>query len=189
MHKKDHVKKLIIALHWLTVVLLILVFVSIEFRSAFGKNTVFYGFMKSSHFYIGFSILFLTTFRIILKQFIMSPRPGYGLLRKLLAKLVHGFLYFWLMAMPILGWCIISAKGTYSIPFGLPSLIDHMPKEYIGQLKNVHEYLAYIGLGIIFIHILVGLFNYLSTRDSISYSEAKVSQNTDKDKERVFKIK
>ncbi|QIV95231.1 cytochrome b [Allofrancisella frigidaquae] len=187
MLKRDLVKKIIMALHWFTVVLLILVFISIEFRSTFGKNTVFYNFMKSSHLYIGFSILFLTICRIILKQFAIFQRSDYSFLRDFSAKVVHGFLYSWLIIMPILGWCIISAKGTYTIPFGLPSILDTMPKEQVIQLKNMHEYLAYLGLGIVFVHILVGLSNYLLTSRTISYSKIKVSKNTNKYKEKVFK--
>lgn len=54
--------------------------------------------------------------------------------------------------MPILGWCFFSAKGTYVIPFGLPSILGVMPRADIIEIKEIHEYFAYVGLAIIFVH-------------------------------------
>jgi cytochrome b561 len=62
--------------------------------------------------------------------------------------------------MPILGWCLISAKGSYSIPFGLPSIIDVMPHANVVAIKDLHDSFAYIGLWIILIHAAVALIEY-----------------------------
>ena len=55
-------KKIMIIIHWLTVILIAMAFLTIEYRSTFGKHTVFHDIMKSSHLYIGFLILFITIF-------------------------------------------------------------------------------------------------------------------------------
>ena len=48
-------KKIIIIIHWLTVILIVIAFLNIEYRSTFGKHTVFYDIMKSSHLYSAWS--------------------------------------------------------------------------------------------------------------------------------------
>ncbi|BCD91932.1 hypothetical protein fh0823_20710 [Francisella halioticida] len=63
--------------------------------------------------------------------------------------------------MPILGWCLISAKGTYVIPFDLPSILDVMLRADIIEIKEIHEYFAYIGLAVIFVHASVAIIESL----------------------------
>ena len=155
-------KKTMIIVHWLTVVLIAMAFLSIEYRSAFGKHTLFHDIMKNSHLYIGFLILFITLFRIIARQFVagMSLGNPKSKLKKAISQTFHLFLYIWLIAMPILGWCLISAKGGYSIPFGLPSIIDVLPHANVVAIKDLHNTFAYVGLWVIFIHAGVALIEY-----------------------------
>nr|WP_245323077.1 cytochrome b/b6 domain-containing protein [Francisella sp. LA112445] len=148
-------------IHWLTVILIFLAFISIEFRSIFGKHTLFHDFMKSSHLYIGFLVLFLTILRLSIRKFVEFPIIGqriyYNFFRSIVSKIVHIFLYIWLILMPILGWCLISAKGTYIIPFGLPPILEVMARPDVIEIKNIHEYFAYIGLAVIFVHASVAI--------------------------------
>ncbi len=55
--------------HLLTVILIAMNFLSIEYRSAFGKHTLFHDIIKSSHLYICFLVLFLTLLRLVARQF------------------------------------------------------------------------------------------------------------------------
>ncbi|MED7819986.1 MULTISPECIES: cytochrome b [unclassified Francisella] len=159
------INRLMIYIHWFTVILIFLAFISIEFRSVFGKHTLFHDFMKTSHLYIGFLVLFLTILRLIVRNFVSFPIIGqrlyYNLFRSMISKTVHVFLYLWLIMMPIVGWCLISAKGTYMIPFGLPSITDVLPRANVIEIKELHEYFAYIGLAIIFIHASVAIIESL----------------------------
>ncbi|ASG67121.1 cytochrome B [Francisella halioticida] len=43
------INQLMVYIHGLTVILIFLAFVSIEFRSIFGKHTSFHDFMKTDH--------------------------------------------------------------------------------------------------------------------------------------------
>lgn len=156
-------KRLMILIHWLTAILIVCAFVSIEFKSSFGKHNLFHDIMKSSHLYIGFIVLFLTIARLLLRQFYGGMSCSWykkSKPRKFIAQSFHMFLYAWLIFMPILGWCIISAKGTYTIPFGLPSILDIMPHANVAAIKEVHNTLAYFGLWVIVIHAFAALFNY-----------------------------
>ncbi|AEB27931.1 cytochrome b [Francisella hispaniensis] len=162
------INKLMISIHWATVILIILAFITIEFRSAFGKETLFHDVMKTSHLYIGFLVLFLTILRLVVRKFVEFPiigqRLSYNKFRTIVAKIVHSFLYIWLITMPLLGWCIISAKGTYTIPFGLPSITPVLAKVYVVKLKDIHEIFAYIGVAVIFVHATVAISEYYILR-------------------------
>ncbi|WP_150467239.1 cytochrome b [Francisella sp. SYW-9] len=155
------INRLMVYIHWLTVILIFLAFISIEFRSTFGKHTLFHDFMKGSHLYIGFLVLFLTILRLIIRKFVEFPIIGqrvyYNLFRSIASKAVHIFLYVWLILMSILGWCLISAKGTYVIPFGLPAILEVMARPDVVEIKDIHEYFAYIGLAVIFVHASVAI--------------------------------
>lgn len=169
---QTNINRLMIYIHWATVILIVLAFVSIEFRSSFGKHTLFHDIMKTSHLYIGFILLFLTILRLAIRKFVSFPIIGkrvfYNTFRAILARVVHVFLYVWLIAMPILGWAIISAKGTYIIPFGLPAILDVMPRTDVIEIKNLHETFAYIGLAVIFGHALVAIVEYHIVRKIVS---------------------
>ncbi|MFV9925197.1 MAG: hypothetical protein AB8U93_06135 [Francisella endosymbiont of Hyalomma scupense] len=66
----------------------------------------------------------------------------------------------------VLGWCIISAKGTYTIPFGLPSITPVLPRADVVKIKDIHEIFVYIGLTVIFVHAIQQLLlqNYYILR-------------------------
>ncbi|AIT10311.1 cytochrome B561 [Candidatus Francisella endociliophora] len=108
----------------------------------------------------------MTIIRLVLRKFIVFPIIGqrlfYNSFRSFLARSVHVFLYLWLILMSVLGWAIISAKGTYIIPFGLPTMLDVMPRANVIGIKELHETFAYVGLGVIFGHAVVAIIeNYL----------------------------
>ncbi|WP_234393255.1 cytochrome b [Francisella noatunensis] len=136
-------------LHWTTVILIFLAFLSIEFRSIFGKHSVFHDVMKTSHLYIGFLVLFITILRLAIRKFVSFPFIGqrleYNRFRTVVASLVHTFLYFWLITMPILGWCLISAKGTYVIPFGLSAITDVLSRDSVVGSKKSMKFLRILG--------------------------------------------
>ncbi|ABU60646.1 cytochrome B [Francisella tularensis] len=110
----------------------------------------------------------MTILRLVVRKFveftIIGQRLSYNKFREIVAKIVHGFLYIWLITMPILGWCIISAKGTYTIPFGLPSITPVLAKVYVVKIKDIHEIFAYIGLAVIFLHATVAISEYYILR-------------------------
>lgn len=165
---QNKVNKLTVYIHWATLILIILAFISIEFRSTFGKHTLYHDVMKTSHLYIGFMVLFLTILRLILRKFVVFPMIGkrffYNNFRTLVSHVVHVFLYIWLITMPLLGWAIISAKGTYIIPFGLPAILDVMLRPDVIEILNLHRIFAYVGVAVISGHALVAIVEYQLVR-------------------------
>lgn len=57
-----------------------------------------------------------------------------------------------------------NAKGTYTIPFGLPSIMPVLPRADVVKIKDIHEIFVYIGLAVIFVHATVAITEYYILR-------------------------
>ena len=165
-----HYPRPIIFLHWLTLLLVIAVYATIELRDIFPKDDPLHAAMKSWHFMLGLSVLFLTVLRLSMKAIwhhapaIEPPIPAW---QEALSKLVHGMLYVILIGLPLAGWAILSAAGK-PIPFfglELPPLIG-VDKALSKQIKEVHETVANIGYGLIGLHALAALYHHFVMKDN-----------------------
>lgn len=156
------------AIHWLTVLLMIATYVLIELHEAFPKGSDLRGLMKNWHFMAGFSLLALTGLRLLVRATTTPPAitPAPADWQQKLATLMHLALYAFLILMPLLGWLILSAKGKPLMFFGLelPALLA--PNEDIAHtLKEIHETLGTLGYLLIGGHVLAALQHHFLLRD------------------------
>jgi len=160
----------VIALHWLTFVLVVAGYCAMEFREIFDRGTPGREFMKASHFTIGLCILLITIARLIVRTTsgpapaIVPPLPA---LMAAGSKLLHLALYGFLIAMPILGWLTLSAEGKV-IPFfgvGIPPLTgaDKALAEWVGEW---HETLGKAGYVLIGLHALAAIVHHRYIKDN-----------------------
>jgi cytochrome b561 len=160
----------IIIMHWLTLLLLIGVYASIELHGIFPKDDPWYSTLKTWHFMLGLSVLFLTVLRLAMRAIwrqLPVIEPAAPALQEALGKLVHLVLYVFLLGLPLAGWAILSAAGK-PIPFfglELPPLIG-VNKELSKQIKEVHETVANIGYGLIGLHTLAALYHHYIVKDN-----------------------
>lgn len=105
-------------LHWLMLLLLIAVFATMELNDIFPKGSTGRAGMKTWHFMLGLSVLALVLLRLLLRLTDTAPviTPAPARWQERLGKLMHVALYVFMIAMPVLGWLILSAKGK-PIPF------------------------------------------------------------------------
>jgi cytochrome b561 len=83
------------------------------------------------------------------------------------ARLVHLALIVFMIAMPILGWLILSAEGD-PIPFWgfeLPALTGP-DKAFAEQMEEVHETVGNIGYFLIGAHAAAALFHHYLVADN-----------------------
>lgn len=155
-----------IALHWLTLLLFVGVYATIELREFFPKGSVPRNSLKEWHFMFGLSIFLLAWLRITAR--IAWPAPGDQGAGRLLAGLVHLFLYALMIGMPIAGWLILSAEGK-PIPFfglALPPLTS--PNDGLAhQVEELHELVGAIGYFLIGLHALAGLAHHYLLHDTV----------------------
>ena len=157
-----------ITLHWLMLALIVGVYAAIEFRGYFPRGSVPREALKSWHFMLGLSVLGLVWLRIAARLLWKVPHPQDDgpAWRQLGARAIHLALYVFMIAMPLLGWLILSAEGK-SIPFfglELPALVAGN-EGLAEQVEEVHEIGGTIGYWLIGLHAAAALFHHYVLRD------------------------
>jgi cytochrome b561 len=128
------------------------------------------------HKSIGFVVLALAAVRLAWRLINPAPRLPGGMhpLEKLAAHLGHVGLYFLIFAIPVTGWFMVSAS-----PWGIPTIlfnvlpVPHLPiPEALGSkdqaesfFKLLHEYGAFLLIGLIVVHIAAALKHHFIARD------------------------
>ena len=160
--------QLSITLHWVMVVLMIVVFASIECRVFFEKGTEMRDLFKMWHFMLGLSVLSLVIFRIYLRISQITPKitPALSNRQHMAAKIGHLVLYAFMVIMPIMGWLILSAEGKVIPFFGLelPALIG-VDKTLGHDIEELHETLGLVGYYLIAVHALAALVHHYIQKD------------------------
>ena len=157
-----------IALHWLAVVLLLLVYPLALWMGDLPK-----GAEKAQvlvwHQSAGFLILALTVLRIVWRKAYGAPAHEMNTPMEKLAVLVQIALYVLLLAVPVLGWMTLSAGGHPVTFMGVLSLPDVLTKNHAlhEQLGDIHQFLAYSMLGLIALHVAGALKHQFVLHDEV----------------------
>ncbi|MDL2354175.1 MAG: cytochrome b [Pseudomonadota bacterium] len=157
-----------VSLHWVMLALLVAVYASMELREFYPKGSATREAMKTWHYMLGLCVLALATGRLAIHFAgpvpAISPAPPKWQAQG--AKLMKVVLYVFMLGMPVLGWLLLSAKGT-AIPFfglQLPALLTEN-KDLAETVKEVHETGATIGYFLVGLHAAAALYHHYLVRD------------------------
>ena len=158
-----------IFLHWAMLLLITAVYSCILLRENFPRGSDLREGLKMWHFMLGLSVLALVIIRIVARLLTAKPpiKPEPPAWQMLFAKVTHLALYAFMLAMPVLGWSILSAEGA-TIPFfglELPALIGPS-KALAEQIEEIHETIGTIGYFLIGLHALAALFHHYVVKDN-----------------------
>lgn len=158
-----------IVMHWLTLLLLVAVYASINLHDFSLKGSELRAAFKTWHFMLGLAVFVLVGARLAIR-FLSGPAPRIeppaARWQLAAAHAMHVALYAFMIAMPLLGWLALSAGGK-PIPFfgfELPALIGP-DKGLANALKEVHETIGTFGYYLIGLHALAALFHHYVMRD------------------------
>jgi len=159
----------LIAIHWLTLLLLVAIYASMELRGYATRGSALREGMKHWHFMLGLTVLTLVWIRLATRWFGTTPAADLRLPRwqRQLAGSVHVLLYVFMVAMPILGWLLLSAEGK-SIPFfglELPPLMG-TNRAWAERFEDWHKTLANIGYFLIGAHAGAALLHHYVFKDA-----------------------
>lgn len=155
--------------HWLVALCVIcLLGVGLYMTRLDPSPTVFkiYALHKS----IGITVLSLAVLRLIWK--LTNPHPQalatHAVWEKFLARLIHVFLYFAIIGMPLSGWIMSSAKNfpvsVFNL-FTLPNLVG--PSEDIARAAVMfHGLTAWVLMAAIFLHVAGALKHHVMDKDA-----------------------
>lgn len=156
----------VVLLHWLTVILVVLAYATIEARTLFEHGTAMREWCKTIHFHCGVMLLVVVVVRLVMKPFTAVPKiiPEPPLWQRRAAKSLHIVLYVFLLMMVILGLSILSFKAK-PMPFGFPHFTE-LSAELSARVKYWHVTLSMLGYYLIGIHAFVALWHHYHVKDN-----------------------
>lgn len=165
-------------IHWtMAVAILAMLFIGVGMVTTIRPD---YLALVSIHKPLGIAILVLVVVRIGVRLTAGTP----GLPRdlpepmKLAAALSHYLLYGLMIAMPLLGWSMLSAAAYPVQVLGvtLPPIAPQSDGLHT-VLWNAHRTLAFAFFALILVHIAAGLFHALVRRDGVFEAMSPVPTN------------
>ncbi len=160
---------LLIAMHWLMFALIVAVYACIELRTQFPRGSGIREGLKTWHFMLGLTVFALVWIRLIAR--LVRPIPAIvPAPSRLQLGVAHAFeyaIYAFMIAMPLLGWAILSAENAPVPFFGLqlPHLIGEN-EALAKQLEEIHETVGTAGYFLIGIHATAALVHHYIRRDN-----------------------
>lgn len=158
--------RLSIVMHWLMLALLAGVYACIELREFYPRGSDVREGLKTWHFMLGLSVFALVWVRLAARG--LSPRlPAFRGWPGALAMAMHVALYILMVAMPVMGWMLLSSEGKVVPFFGLvlPPLVA--PNAVLaGRIEGLHTTVGAVGYWLIGLHAAAALFHHYVLRDT-----------------------
>jgi len=124
--------------------------------------------LYSYHKWIGITILMLVAIRLAWRATHTPPPLPQSVAgwQRRASAIVHGMLYLLMVAIPLSGWLMSSAKGFPVVWFGVLPLPDLVGKDKaLGELlAEVHEVLNFTMLGLVVLHVGAALQHHFIER-------------------------
>lgn len=126
--------------------------------------------MFSWHKWTGVTIFLLVLLRLAWRLRVAPPAlPPMPRWEEQAARISHHLLYLLMLAVPMTGWLMSSAKGFQTVYFAklpIPDLLQKDPP--LGAaLEAVHETLAFMLLGLVTLHVLAAFKHHFMDRDDV----------------------
>ena len=167
-------------LHWLMAVcILAMLFIGVGMVSTIEPK---YLALVSIHKPLGMAILILALIRLAVRLRSGAPPLPMDLPEpmKLAAHLSHYVLYILMIAMPLIGWGMMSAAAYPVKLWDGVYLLSILPQSESlhTALWNAHFYLAFLFFAVILMHLAAALFHALIRRDGVSMRWGRRSRTT-----------
>jgi cytochrome b561 len=155
-------------LHWLmAVMILAMLFIGVAMVSSLAD----YRWLVAIHRPLGIAILILALIRLINRFCTKLPPfpPSMSPLERIVVSWSEKLLYTLMIALPLIGWGMLSAGGYPIVMAGavhLPPILPPEPMLYAG-LREAHTLLAYLLFAAIIAHLGGVLLHTLVIRDGV----------------------
>jgi cytochrome b561 len=127
--------------------------------------------LYSWHKWAGVTIFLLVLFRLVWRLTHRPPAPPANMpaWQRVAAEAIHWLLYVLMIAIPLSGWLMSSAKGVQTVYFGVLPLPDLLAKnKELGEaLATVHQTLNYTMATVVLAHVGAALKHHFLDRDEV----------------------
>ncbi|MCP5345386.1 MAG: cytochrome b [Gammaproteobacteria bacterium] len=166
--KTSRYGSVVIFLHWLTLILMVAIYATIEIHEAIPRGNPMRRATEDWHIYLGFVLLSLVLFRLFNAS--RKPRPPItpspAVWQEKLTYLMKIYLYVLMIGMPLLGWIYLSADGAAINAWAIP--LPAIAPQSVGLAdfaEEAHELLGVSGYVFITLHAFAALFHHYLLRD------------------------
>ncbi|AOI68922.1 cytochrome b [Burkholderia ubonensis] len=156
-------------LHWVMAAMIVsMLFIGVGMVSSVSER---HAVLVAIHKPLGISILVLACVRVVVRLSSRPPGlpedlPGW---QKVAALGSHLALYALMIAMPLIGWAMLSAGG-YPVTLGggvqLPAIVSADPVAF-AWLRIAHRWVAYLFFATFLAHFAAALYHGLVRRDGV----------------------
>ena len=157
-----------ITMHWLTLILMIAIYGSIELHEVIPRENPLRGAMEDWHIYLGFTVLVLALIRLAINLRIQAPpiSPPIPPWQMLVTKGMKIYLYVIMIVTPVFGWMYLSANEE-SIVWFIISIPAIAPvSETLAEFaEEAHEILGLSGYLFITLHAAAALYHHYLIKD------------------------
>ncbi len=164
---RDHYDAGEIVLHWMIAVLVLVVG---AIALLWGSFRPYKPMMLNLHALLGLLMYALILLRSIRRLMRPAPRPADGVsaLSVALASAVHSLLYFFQIAIPVIGLVsFIWHARTFDLGFLQFTPVVSAQKAIYQPTQNLHVWLSYAFMALISLHILAALWHQFVKRDGV----------------------
>ena len=155
-------------LHWrMAAMILAMLFIGVSMLASLAD----YRWLVAIHRPLGIAILILAVIRLMNRKLTKLPAfpPTMSPIKRFLASSSEKLLYALMIAMPLIGWGMLSAGHYPILMFGsvdLPPILPPHPMLY-AFLRHSHTILAYLLFATILAHVGAVLFHTLIVHDRL----------------------
>ncbi|HEY2604820.1 cytochrome b [Paraburkholderia sp. RL18-103-BIB-C] len=172
---RNHFSPLARLLHWTMAPLIVaMLFIGVGMVASVSRahNT-----LVAIHKPLGIALLLLVVLRVAVRITRGAPPLPADMAtpQRIAAKASHLVLYALMVAMPLIGWGMLSAAGypvTLYGPLHLPPIAPH-DVALFALLRALHTWLAFTLFATVLLHLAAALFHGLIRRDGVFSSMAR----------------
>ena len=170
MNSSNNYTRTAIGLHWLVAIAIIMTF-CVGFYMHDLELTPFKLKIYSWHKWAGVTIFLLVLFRLVWRFTHRPPGPPAGMpaWQHAAAEFAHRLIYLLMIAIPLSGWLMSSAKGFQTVYFGIFPIPDLLAKDKeLGDLLAfVHKMLNFVLAGVVVAHAGAAFKHHFIDRDEV----------------------
>ncbi|MGE5453508.1 MAG: cytochrome b [Acidobacteriota bacterium] len=157
----------LIALHWITVLLVVTLFALVISRE-FAEDNAIRETLLQWHRHGGLTAFWLVLVRITLRLGAAVPYHDLPPAVRVASRAGHGLMYVALLALPLAGYFLMCARTGHVDYFGihLPSLIER-DRDLADTLEAVHSWMGWTLLGLVGLHAAVALWHHHVLKDNV----------------------
>lgn len=168
MNQSTRYSLLTISLHWLTLLLVVMIYLTIEVHELVPRDNPLYAALEDWHVYLGFLVLPIAIARLINFRRRSAPpiTPPLSAWQATLTAWMKKYLYVLIIGMPLSGWIFLSADGAMISVWAFPVPSIAPENQGLAQLaQRLHVLLGLSGYLFILLHAVAALFHHYLVRD------------------------